>query len=135
MDDFTLDVEPYSYALLLDGQFVSTLEGGAAALMSGASARLREIDIEYAIERSEEWLMPFSKAFQGRVLRVRDRTGRVQEALGGRTSLNLHEIEQVFTRAHDAVAHGRPAARDAVADVVLLRELAHHGMLARIELA
>jgi hypothetical protein len=28
----------------------------------------------------------------------------------------------------------RPAARDVVADIVLLRELAHHGRLARIRL-
>jgi hypothetical protein len=108
MDDFQLHVELDSYVLHLDGQVVSTLDGGAAALMSGAAAQLREIDIENAIERSEEWLMPFSKSFQGRVLRIRDATGRVQETLGGRTSLNLQEVEQAFTEAYDAVAHGGP---------------------------
>jgi hypothetical protein len=32
------------------------------------------------------------------------------------------------------VSHRRPVAREAVADLVLLRELAHHGMLVRIQL-
>ncbi|HTH78153.1 MAG TPA: hypothetical protein VL593_04180 [Ramlibacter sp.] len=134
MDDFQLHIELNSYALQLDGQVVSTLAGGAAALMAGAPAQLREIDIENAIERSEEWLMPFSKSFQRRVLRIRDVTGRVKKTLGGRTSLDLQETEQAFSRACDAVSHRRPVAREAVADLVLLRELAHHGMLVRIQL-
>jgi hypothetical protein len=36
----------------------------------------------------------------------------------------------VFTRVFDSVGHGRAIDRDAAADVVLVRELVHHGRLA-----
>jgi hypothetical protein len=135
MDAFRLDVQTSSYALHLGGRLIARLDGGAAALIPGAAAQLRELDIENAIERSEDWLMPFSKSLQGCVLLIRDATGRIASTLGGRTSLTVDEIENAFTIVHDAVACGQPAARDAVADIVLLRELAHHGRLARVCLA
>ncbi len=132
MDSFRLDVQTNSYELHRGEQLVARLNGGAGALIPGAAAQLREIDIENAIERSEDWLMPFSKSLQGCELLIRDATGRVATALGGRRSLDVEAMEQAFTHAYDAVALGRSAARDAVADIVLLRELAHHGRLARI---
>ena len=127
-----LDVRADAYELRLDGEVLARLEGGAAALLRGAGVRLREVDIEAAIERSEDWLMPSSKRIEGLDLRVRDATGRVRAALGDQASFTTEQVEQAFNRAFDAVAHGRPIDPESVADVVLLRELAHHGRLARV---
>jgi hypothetical protein len=135
MHELELVIADDACTLRLDGQVLARLGGGAAALLSGAGERLRELDIETAIERSEEWLMPSSRLLHGLELTVRDATGRARGMLGGATSFTLAEVEEAFNRAHDAVAHGRAVSRSGVADVVLLRELAHHGRLSRIVLA
>ena len=132
MSELRLEVRTDAYELRLDGAVLARLQGGASALLSGAGDRLRELDIEAAIERSEDWLMPSSKSIEGLELRVRDATGRVRGTLGDRESLTPEELEQAFDRAHDAVAHARATGREGVADVVLLRELVHHGRLARV---
>lgn len=135
MHELELDIADDACTLRLDDQVLARLDGGTASLLSGAGERLRELDIEAAIERSEEWLMPSSRLLHGLELKVRDATGRVRGMLGEATSFTLAQVEQAFNRAHDAVAHGRPVSREGVADVVLLRELAHHGRLSRIVLA
>lgn len=130
--ELALDVQPDVYQLRLDGRLLARLDGGAAALMPAAGKRLREIDMEVAIERAEDWLMPSSKLFQGLPLRVRDATGRIRSRLGAQSSFTTAEVEEAFTRTFDALAYAPPADRDYVADLVLLRELAHHGRLSRI---
>lgn len=132
MSELFLDVRADAYELRLDDEVIATLDGGAWALVPRASGRLREFDIEAAIERSEDWLMLSSKRFQGLGLRVRGATGRVRAALGDPSSLTPEQVEQAFNRAFDAVAHGRPIDPASVADVVLLRELVHHGGLSRV---
>lgn len=132
MSVLRLHVEPGAYELRLDEEILARLEGGAAALLSGAGGRLRALDIEAAIERAEEWLMPSSKRFQALELLVHDAAGRLRRSLGEQARLTPAELEQAFNRTHDAVAHGRSIDRDGVADVVLLRELAHHGSLSSI---
>jgi hypothetical protein len=132
MSALHLDVRADAYELRLDGESLARLEGDAAALLSGAGTRLREFDIEAAIERSEDWLMPSSRRFQGLELQVRDVTGRLRRSLGEPSSFTSEAIEQAFNRAFDAVAHGRPIEPESVADVVLLREVAHHGRLSRV---
>ena len=132
MNRLHLDITEDAYVLRLDGQVLLRLDGGATALLSGAGERLRELDIEAAIERSEEWLMPSSRLLQGLELTVHDATGRTGAVLGNQASLDLPQIEQAFTLAHASVARGRDPSRGGVADVVLLRELAHHGRLSRI---
>lgn len=129
---FHLDIHPHAYELWLDGRLLARLDGGAAALLAGAGERLRPIDIETAIERSEDWLMPSSKAFHGRELQVRDATGRVAGAFSTQPNLAPDDVEAAFTRAFDAVSHGRNTAREGVAHIVLLRELVHHGRLPAI---
>ena len=135
MNGLELQVRADAYELRLDGRLLARLDGGAAALLLGAGERLREVDIEAAIERAEDWLMPSSRSFQGLELRVRDESGRVRSRLGGQASCTVDQVERAFTRAHDAVAHARVTDREGVADVVLLRELAHHGRLSRLVLA
>lgn len=134
MNELLLDVRPDAYELRLEGLLLARLNGGAAALLAGAGERLREIDIETAIERAEEWLMPSSSRLAGLELRVQDATGRIRRSLGAMASCTVDQVEQAFNRAHDTVVHARVADRDSVADVVLLRELAHHGRLSRIVL-
>jgi hypothetical protein len=123
-----------AYELRFDHDSLTRLDHGAAALLAGAAERLREIDIERAIERAEDWFMRFSKSFDSLQLEVRDTTGRLRRQLGKQAVYTLEQAEQAFTRVHDAVVHGEVSDRDAVADVVLLRELAHHGRLSSIVL-
>ena len=134
MSALHLDIRADAYELRLDGEVLGRLAGGAATLLSGAGERLRELDIETAIERAEEWLMPSSRRFQALELQVHDATGRLRTVLGNQASFTLAQIEDVFDRTHAAVVRGHVTDRAAVADVVLLRELAHHGRLSRLVL-
>jgi hypothetical protein len=134
VSELFLDVRSDAYELSVDGEVIASLEGGASALLPDARDRLREFDIEAAIERSEDWLMPSSKRFQGLDLRVRDAEGRSRAALGNASSFTPEQVERAFDRAFDAVAHARPIDPASVADVVLLRELVHHGRLSRVVL-
>jgi len=113
---------------------LARLEGGPLALLMGAGERLRDVDIEAAIERVEDWLMPSSKSIQGLALHVRDNRGRLRDRLGAHASLTPEEAERAFSLAVDDVAFNRPLDRNFVADLVLLRELVHHGRLSRVVL-
>lgn len=140
-----LDIRPDAYEMRLNGEVIARLDGGSAALMPGTGA-LRDIDIETAIERSEDWLMPFSKLLRGLELRVRGETGRVRELMGEQGRFTAADVEQAFTRVFDAVGHGRAIDPNGVgdvvlvreldpngvADVVLVRELVHHGTVSRV---
>jgi hypothetical protein len=126
-----LDVRLDAYELRLNGEVIARLDGGSAVLLPGTGA-LRDIEIENAIERSEDWLMPFSKLLSGLELRVRDETRRVRKVMGEQGSFTAEDVEQVFTRVFDAVGYGRAIGRDVLADVVLVRELVHHGRIARV---
>lgn len=113
------------------------LAGGAAALLPAAGP-IGEAQLEAAIERAEDWLMPHAAPLQGETLEVRDETGRLVKGLRDGCAADAREwrtaeLEELFLRLVDR-ALGRGAASQAgdpafVADVVLLRELAHHGRL------
>lgn len=132
--ELLLLVRPAAYELRLGQDLVARLDGGAAALLPDAGTPLRELDLEAAIERAEDWLMPFSKPLEALELQVDDATGRVRRSLGGQARYTVDEVEQAFSRTHDAVVRSRVVDREGTADVVLLRELAHHGRLSRIVL-
>lgn len=127
-----LIIEREAYELWLDEKLLTRLPGGAASLLAGAGPQLREIDIEAAIERCEDWLMPFSKPLEGLQLEVRDGTGRLRSYFAGHEQYSVQQVEQTFTRVHDAVVRMQVNDRDGVADVVLLREFAHHGRLSGV---
>jgi len=57
---------------------------------------------------------------------------RVRKVMGEQGSFTAEDVEQVFTRVFDAVGYGRAIGRDVLADVVLVRELVHHGRIARV---
>ena len=121
-----------AYSLWLDGQAHSRLEGGPLALLPGTATHLSPRDIEIAIDRAEEWLMTFSKSIEGLQLLVRDATGRLRISLHGKRTFAPADVEDAFERLLQRVAHGRSTNRESTADIVLLRELVHHGSLSQV---
>lgn len=130
---FELRLAADGYALLLGGRVVAVLPGAAAALLGGTPSRATAAHVEAAIERAEDWLMPGSRAWQGLPLRLRDETGRLRQRFGVAT-LDPEQVEAAFSRAWDDVAFERPIDPALVADLVLLRELVHHGALPKVVL-
>lgn len=142
-----LDIDRSAYSLLINGDTgwrpLAALAGGATALLPGESF-LSEFAFEHAIQVAEDWLMPHAAQLSGCVLSVRDNSGYLGEGLGsvlGITTMRwrVDEIESMFGRVID-LATGRiasPALEDRrpfVADLLLLRELAHHGKLEEVRL-
>jgi hypothetical protein len=123
---------------------IATLARGAAALLP-ADRPVDEAQLEGAIEVAEDWLMPHAARLAGQVLEVEDMTGRLRSGLGAvlaETGLawSVDQFEALFLRLVDLATGRLPPAtlqgRQAfVADVLLLRELAHHGKLQRVHLA
>ncbi len=122
-----------------------------AVLAGGASTLLpqdRSVDqraLETLIERAEDWLMPHVALIKGSHLDVIDATGRLESGLqevlatenrqwdtGQLESLFL-EIDFMSARPH--LASRLQGREPFVADIVLLRELAHHAKLQGVRLS
>lgn len=121
---------------------VARLPGGAGSLLPAGTAAISDAHMEAAIERAEDWLMPHAAALQGEVLEVRDETGRLAAGLragyaAGATEWDTDGWEALFLRVVDRVLGPRAAAQPQdpafIADVLLLRELAHHGRLQKLQ--
>jgi hypothetical protein len=134
----------YVLARYQGGSWVETavLPAGAAALLDPGLARVREFDLEAAIEKAEDWLMPYAESSRGSELRVVDATGRLfsgwaalQGAVPDRATLD--GIENAFHGVLRAVGGSGCAVtveqRSFFADVALIRELAHHMAVRNIE--
>ena len=146
--DARLAITAAGYALsrVRDGNWheLATLPGGAAALLPG-SALPDEAAIEMAIERAEDWVMPHAAGLSGAQLEVIDGTGRIASGLREvfASDSRAWDVEQLEALFNDiAFRSGRPHTaaalaphRGFVADLVLLRELAHHGKLRQVRLA
>lgn len=113
---------------------VERLVGGAPAIVPAAGDALRSVDIEWAIERAEDWLMPFIKTLRDAHLHVQDTQGQLRAFLAAPVTLDAADVEQAFSRAVDDVAFGRPMDRTLLAELVLLRELVHHAALSSVEI-
>src|SRR4051812_1790248 len=113
-------------------QEIARLDGGAGALLAG-SAPPSLLRVEAAIERAEDWLMPHAKALAGETLEVHDRRGRLVSGLGGAAAFSPEQIEDEFRRIVEVRTLGGLAPAF-VADLVLVRELVHHGRLVRVVL-
>jgi len=122
---------------------LAVLPGGASALLPAARP-LDEARLEMAIEIAENWLMPHAGRLRGQVLEVSDATGRLKSGMGSvlsaRTlSWSVADLEELFLRLVD-MATGRlpPPALEGqqafAADLLVLRELAHHGGVREIRL-
>ena len=142
-----LVIAPDHYSLIeeRDGAWaeLALLSGGAATLLAPTGA-LDDRSLEAAIEIAEDWLMPHAARLRDRVLDVDDTTARIHSGLEDVLSVtarewNVEGIEQLSLQLVD-MATGRRARRALqgqqafVADVLLLRELAHHGQLHEIRL-
>lgn len=121
---------------------VARLPGGAATLLP-SGAGVGEAQVEAAIERAEDWLMPHAAALQGDSLEVSDHTGRLVRGLRDDYAAEAiewrsEELEDLFLRMVDRTLGRHAAARGGepafIADVVLLRELAHHGRLQQVRI-
>jgi hypothetical protein len=135
----------YALAESRDGAWaeVAALQGGSEALL--ASARpMGESALEAAIEKAEDWLMPHAARLRGEVLEVSDPSGRLKwglaEVLSSTTDVwSVDDVEQLFLQLVDMTTGRQPAPavqgrQRFVADVLLLRELAHHGQLRELRL-
>jgi hypothetical protein len=140
------EITDNGYALLtpVDGQWTkfAALAGGARALLPAARS-VDEGALERAIEVAEDWLMPHATRLRGEILEVSDPSGRLKAALEARLSVvpdvwSVTDIEALFLRLVD-LATGRKSPRDTpewllfMADVTMLRELAHHGQVAALQ--
>ncbi len=123
---------------------LALLPGGASALLPPRRP-LDEAGLEMAIEVAENWLMPHARHLRDGVLEVSDTSGRLASGLGEVLSVrgstwSVADLEQLFLRVVD-LATGRIASpalegRQAfVADLLMLRELAHHGAVREIRLS
>lgn len=122
---------------------LAVLNGGASALLP-AMRPLDEASLEMAIEVAENWLMPHARHLRGDVLEVSDTAGRLalglKDVLSAQsTTWSIADLEQLFLRMVDLATgrvappalHGRQAF---AADLLMLRELAHHGAVREIQL-
>lgn len=152
MMGWQLGIEEKAYVLATTVSGVpvtlAQLAGGAERLLPSPLApghALLESTLERAIETAEDWLMPhLSGQRKGQPLQVVDATGRLASGLlavlgTSERTWNLSAIEQAFLRVVD-LATGRhpPLALSEhplfVADWLLLREMAHHGQVERVNL-
>lgn len=147
---------PSSFLLVIDDDYrlctqaaggvhaLDVLRGGAVALL-GPRLATGEGVLEAAIATAEDWLMPHAPALRGALLQVEDRPGRLGPALdallheAGR-DWTVAQLEQLFLRMVDLATGRHPpvalqAHAAAVADLLLLRELAHHGQVAAVRIA
>jgi len=147
MTEARLEIGAAAYSLLIRADAgwrpLAALAGGAGALLRGDRA-VDELALERAIQIVEDWLMPHAARLAGCTLIVQDGSGRLADGLGavlavGTARWSVADIEAMFNRVV-ALATGRHvppalAHRQAfVADLLLLRELAHHGRLAEVRL-
>lgn len=141
----TLGAASYRLERLHEGSHieVATLAGGAQAVLRD-DRPVDQAALETAIERTEDWLMPHAAALSGADLDVVDTTGQLapglQEVFSATTrQWDAAQLEQLFLQLDFVTARPHLAARlnghrQTVAAIVLLRELAQHAKLARVEL-
>jgi hypothetical protein len=132
----------YLLSQLRGGRWVelAALPGGAATLLP-AARRADEAALEGAIEIAEDWLMPHARSLQGDELDVVDDTGRLASGLVAVLSIVEREwgvegIEEMFLRLVDMATGRGPeisgGQKDFIADMLLIREVAHHGRLRQV---
>ncbi|MFM6999743.1 MAG: hypothetical protein ACKOXU_01550 [Limnohabitans sp.] len=133
----------YVLSVRLDKVWVerARLQGGASALLP-AHGEVTDYHLEVAIQRAEDWISPCVLSMRGEVLEVADDTGRLIDGLHVVLAADervwpVEAVEERFRSVVD-LATGRfvPEAlktRSAfIADLLLVREIAHHGRVSEI---
>jgi hypothetical protein len=120
---------------------LAVLAGGAESILP-SNRPVDETRLEAAIEAAENWLMPYAAGLRGEALAVQDEVGRVKAGMENVLSVttdqwSVADVEGFFLRLVRTATGRHPCPLLAgrhpfVADLVLLRELAHHGRLAQI---
>lgn len=136
-----------AYTLLEGGEDqwreIATLRTGWTVLLP-SSRPIDERALEAGIEAAEDWLMPHAPRLRARDLEVVDATGRLEAGLHDILSVSTREwsvkdVEDFFSRIVDMATGSRPSSVQELhafaADILLLRELAHHGQVLRVRLA
>jgi hypothetical protein len=134
----------YVLSQLRGGEWVelATLEGGASKLLPPTRSA-DAAGLEFAIEVAEDWLMPHARSLQGEDLEVIDDSGQLASGLArvlavAEREWSIEGLEEIFGRVVDLATgrHSQLAAGDQrfIADIVLLRELAHHARLRQVRL-
>jgi hypothetical protein len=136
----------YTLAVQREGEWagIAVLDGGANALIAD-TALLTDVVIERAIDLAEEWLMPHAKTLKGETLCIDDIAGHFRagllEILAVKAStFSVPDIEDHFLEIV-ALATGRSGSlavrhkNHFVADLILVRELSHHGALTNLQLS
>lgn len=122
---------------------LARLPDSAQALLPGVRA-LDEGQLEAAIQVAEDWLTPHAAVLQGEALEVSDMTGRLQSGFvavlaSTKRTWSIESLERAFLKVVDLATGRIPPShlkghRAFVADLLLLRELAHHGRLSSVRL-
>lgn len=122
---------------------LAVLAGGAGALLPHGHP-VNQRALESAIDHAEDWLMPHAAQISGAHLDVTDATGRLESGLEDVLATDsrqwdARQLESLFLEIDFMSARPHLTARlqgrdQFVADIVLLRELAHHAKLQGIRL-
>ena len=144
--ELRIEEQTYVLSTFQDGRSIelSRLAGGAQRLLPSINTPAED-QLEAAIEAAENWLMPHVSGLNGQMLDVADPTDRLTSGLRAVLETaerywSLAAIEKAFVKVVD-LATGRhaPAAlnqhRLFVADLLLVRELAHHGQVSGVRLS
>jgi hypothetical protein len=144
--ELRVEEQAYVLSILQEGRSIelSRMAGGAQHLLPGPNTPT-EAQLEVAIEKAENWLMPHVLGLNGQMLHVADSAGRLTSGLlavlgASERSWSLAAIEQAFVKVVD-LATGRHAHaalsqhRLFVADLLVVRELAHHGQVSGVRLS
>jgi len=143
--ELRIEEQVYVLSTILDGQpgELARLQGGAQHLLPG-NVTPGEARLELAIETAEDWLMPHVARRNGQALDVVDVTGRLTSGLlavlgTSERTWSLAAIEQMFVNVvHLTTGPNSNAGLSQhllfVADLLLIRELAHHGQVVSVSL-
>lgn len=139
----TVSNDAYILSLATEGGALAErarLPAGSEALISARRFPhgVNEAAFELAIEHAENWLMPHARSLSDANLEVQDTTGRISTGLAALQlqsagEWSLETFEKLFL---DVVDRTKRASVDLafVADIVLIRELAHHGRVRNVQL-
>jgi hypothetical protein len=144
--ELQIDAQDYVLSKIQNDQRVelARLSGGGLSLLAGTGVPT-ELQFETAIQIAEDWLMPHVSGLQGQVLEIADPTGRMSSGLLAvldihATSWPLQDFERLFQNVIDLATGRTPPTtlqthRLFVADLLLVRELAHHGQVSLVKLS